>query len=162
MPNEATNEDIQTIAGIIKKARVALLATIGTDGAIVTRPMAVQDDDFDGYLWFMTEDPSDKTQEIVANERVNVGFETSEGFLSISGPASVVKERELIDKFWNAYADAYFDGRDDPRAALIRVECESAEYWSVDTPKPLQFLKIAQARAKHERPDLGENRTVEL
>ncbi len=37
--------------------------------------MAVKERDFDGDLWFFTEDPSHKTDEVRTNPEVNVALE---------------------------------------------------------------------------------------
>ena len=65
-----TNDDeVATVARLIKDARFAMLTTVGEGGALVSRPMGVQDVDFDGDLWFFADADSHKVHEIEAGEQ---------------------------------------------------------------------------------------------
>ncbi|WP_317230499.1 pyridoxamine 5'-phosphate oxidase family protein [Clavibacter sp. MX14-G9D] len=156
--------DRERVAELIKGARIALLTTVNAHGQLVSRPLASQERDFDGDLWFFTKDPSDKTTEIRANDQVNVSLQTGDGFLSIAGTAEVTRDRGRIDELWSAGAEAWFEGgKEDPSVALVRVHADAAEYWYQDTPKPVALIKYAKAVVTGERPkDVGEHGTVEL
>jgi general stress protein 26 len=160
----ATSEEIEKIAKLIDKARVAHVTTQTTDGRLVSRPLAVLDRPFDGELYFLTPDPSSKTDEVRANDQVNVALQVgNDGFLSIAGTASLSKDQQIIDELWNRYAEAWFEqGRDDPSVALLRVTADSAEYWTVDDPKAVVLLKYAKAIVTREQPDIAENKSVDL
>lgn len=158
----ATTEEIQKIAAIVKASKIALFTTTNAEGQLVSRPLAVQQVEFDGDLWFFTQHPTDKTAEIARNNQVNAAFESGKGYLSIAGRASIVRDRAKIDQLWNKEAEAWFpDGKDDT-VALLRVEADSAEYWSTDDPKPLILLKVAKAAVTGGQPDIGDNKTVTL
>jgi general stress protein 26 len=159
----ATQDEIASIARLVAKARVAVITTVDPDGRLVSRPMAMQQRDFDGELWFFTEDPSHKTDEVRANPQVNVALDAGGGWLSLAGEAEVVKDRAKIDELWDTGAEAWFtQGRDDPAVALLKVVAHSAEWWATDDPKPLVLLKYAKAAVAGGRPDVGEARTAEL
>ena len=161
----AEQSDLEKIGAIIAAARIALLTTVTAEGALVSRPLAAQatDEPFDGTLWFFSEDPSPKTEEIAANPQVNAAFESGKGYLSVAGTATVVHDQARIDELWSAQASAWFTGgREDPAVALIRVDAQSAELWSTDDPKPLVLLKVAKAALTGGRPDVGETKTVAL
>ncbi|GAA3638798.1 pyridoxamine 5'-phosphate oxidase family protein [Microlunatus ginsengisoli] len=160
----ATQDEIDTIAELIDKARVAHVTTLTDEGRLVSRPLAVLDRPFDGRLYFFTADPSSKTEQVRENDQVNLAMQVgNDGFLSIAGTASVSRDQAIIDELWNRYAEAWFEqGRNDPAVALLRVEADSAEFWNVDDPKPVVLLKYAKAIVKGEQPDIAENRSVEL
>ncbi|NQX26762.1 pyridoxamine 5'-phosphate oxidase family protein [Microbacteriaceae bacterium VKM Ac-2854] len=156
----ATTSDIEQIARLVKSAKIGLFTTVNTDGQLVSRPLGVQGE-FDGELWFFSQDPSPKTDDIRANPSVNVAFESSKGYLSVAGSAEVVHNDAKIDEFWGAHAEAWFpEGREDPSVALIRVVAESVELWATEDPKPVVLLKVAAAAIRGGQPDIGENRTV--
>ncbi|GAA1825598.1 pyridoxamine 5'-phosphate oxidase family protein [Microlunatus capsulatus] len=151
------------VAQLVEKSRIALVTTVAESGKLVSRPLAVQHRDFDGELWFFTQDPSHKTEQVARNPQVNVSFSSDDGWVSVSGTASVTQDPARIDEFWNSHAEAWFDGgRQDPAVALLRVEADSAEYWSVSDPKLVTAVKYAKARLTGQQPDLGENHAVEL
>ncbi|WP_375388044.1 pyridoxamine 5'-phosphate oxidase family protein [uncultured Amnibacterium sp.] len=159
----ATKDEIEKIGAIVAKARVAIITTVNLEGALVSRPMAVKERDFDGDLWFFTEDPSHKTDEVRANPQVNVALDAGGGWVSLAGEAEIVKDPAKIDELWDTGAEAWFtEGRDDPKVALLKVVAHTAEYWATDDPKPLVLLKYAKAAVTGGRPDIGEARTVDL
>ncbi len=159
----ATAEDEQTIEKLVAKASIALVTTVAEDGSLVSRPLAVQHREFDGDLWFFTEDPSAKTAQVRANDQVNVAIQAGHGWLSISGRGSVSTDPVTIDELWNTGAEAWFEqGRDDPSVALLRVHAVTAEYWTSKAPMVVTLAKYAKAAVTGGRPDVGESKVVEL
>lgn len=159
----ATKDEIEKIGELVGKARVAVITTVNLDGHLVSRPMAVKARDFDGELWFFTEDPSHKTDEVRANPEVNVALDAGGGWVSLAGEAEIVKDPAKIDELWDTGAEAWFtEGRNDPKVALLKVVAHTAEYWATDDPKPLVLLKYAKAAVTGGRPNIGEARTVDL
>ena len=157
------DEDIKVIAKLIESSKTALVTSRTADGALHSRPLQVQEAEFDGDLWFFTQHPSEKTDEIATHPQVNAAFESSKGYLSIAGSATVVQDAAKIDELWNTSIEAWFPGgREDPTVALLKIEADSAEYWSTDDPKAVQLFKIARAAVGGGTPDIGENKSVEL
>jgi general stress protein 26 len=157
------DDGIERLRALIGKARIGILTTVDDDGRLVSRPMAIKDREFDGDLWFFTEDPSHKTVEVRRDPQVNVALESGKGWVSLSGEAEVVRDAAKIDELWDTGAEAWFEhGREDPKVALLKVTAHSAEYWATDDPKPVVLLKYAKAAVTGGRPDVGEARTVEL
>jgi general stress protein 26 len=157
------DDGIERLRTLIAKARIGILTTVDDDGRLVSRPMAIKDREFDGDLWFFTEDPSHKTVEVRRDPQVNVALESGKGWVSLSGEAEVVRDAAKIDELWDTGAEAWFEhGREDPKVALLKVTAHSAEYWATDDPKPVVLLKYAKAAVTGGRPDVGEARTVEL
>ncbi|MDN5762766.1 MAG: pyridoxamine 5'-phosphate oxidase family protein [Microlunatus sp.] len=156
-------QDYEQVAELISKARFAFVTTVDSDGRLVSRPLAVQDREFDGDLYFFTADPSSKTDQVGDDSHVNVSLQSGDGYLSIAGTASVTRDQGLIDELWNKAAAAWFEnGREDPAVALLKVHADSAEFWTMDSPKPVALIKYAAAIAKDEQPDVGTNKTVDL
>ena len=158
-----TTDEIERLRALIDKARIGIITTMDVDGHLVSRPMAVKEREFDGDLWFFTEDPSHKTREVRAHPQVNVALQSGNGWVSLSGEAQVVQDPAKIDELWDTGAEAWFtEGRNDPKVALLRVVAHTAEYWASDEPKPLVLFKYAKAAIGGGRPNVGEARTVDL
>jgi general stress protein 26 len=163
MTNAPTAEERETLGKLLKKARIALITTVSADNQLVSRPMAVKERDFDGDLWFFTEDPSHKTDEVRTNPEVNVALESGSGWVSVAGTAEVVTDAAKIDELWDTSAQAWFqEGRNDPKVALLKVTAHTAEYWATDEPKPLLLFKYAKAAVTGGQPNVGESHTVDL
>jgi general stress protein 26 len=157
------DDNIATISKIVKASKIATLTTVTSEGHLHSRPLAAQDVEFDGDLWFFTKDPSAKVEELHTNPQVNAAFQSSDGYLSIAGVAEVVRDRAKVDQYWSPAVEAWFpDGKDDPSIALIKVHADSAELWATDDPKVVTAFKLVAAAATGHRPDVGENRSVEL
>jgi general stress protein 26 len=114
-------------------------------------------------LWFFTEDPSPKTDDVRQDPEVNVSVADGKGYLSLSGRATVERDQARIDKLWNPFAEAWFElGREDPSVALLRIDVVSAEYWSDDKPKIVQAFEVVKGIVTKKQPDVGESHTVAL
>jgi general stress protein 26 len=160
---DAMDDELDTIHDIMRGARFATVTTRGEGGHLYSRPLAVLDHDFDGTVWFFTGDPSPKTDEVRADAHVNIAYADGPSHVSLSGTATVTRDAALIDRFWNPWAEAWFEGgRDDPSVALLEVTAESVEYWHVDKPAVLRAFEVAKALVTGSAPDVGESRTVQL
>lgn len=160
MSTDATEK----VKSLISDIRFAMITTIdrGT-GRLVSRPMAVQDVEDDGTLWFFADDTSPKAEQLQADPTVNVALTSSDTWVSIAGRASIVEDPAKIHELWNKGVEAWFpDGPDAEGVALIRVEPDSAEYWDTPGGRISTVLSYVKSRVTGERPDVGENEVVEL
>ena len=164
MAHEKT--DIEKIRDLVKDIRFAMLTTIDTDGSLRSRPMATQDAEFDGDLWFFTPGTSPKVDEVERDERVTLSYTEPDDnrYVSISGTAQLVRDRAKIKELWNPALKAWFpEGLDDPDLALLRVRVEKAEYWEYPSSKMVQLAGFVKAIATGKRADdLGENEKIDL
>ncbi|TDK24850.1 general stress protein [Arthrobacter crusticola] len=160
---DTQQEGMQELRKILDKADIAILTTTNAQGQLVSRPLAIHGKDFDGDLWFFTEDPSPKAEEIRANPQVNVSVSTGKGYLSIAGTASLTRDQAKIDELWGPSVSAWFEnGRDDPAVALIKVDADTAEYWSMDAPRVVSAVKMVKGLVTGTKPDSGKNEVIDL
>ena len=159
-------QQLESLAKMMKKIDIAMLATVGKGGYLVSRPLSTQTAEFDGErIWFMTEADSPKVGEIRRNAKVNVAYASKDAntYISCAGEAHVRRDQALIDAFWNDAMKAFFPkGKDDPNLTLIEVLVSTIEYW--DGPgswigKAATFLA---ARVTGNDDLMGENRIVDL
>lgn len=156
-------DGLKEVQEILGKTDIAILTTVSLGGQLVSRPLALQAKDFDGDLWFFTEDPSPKADEIRANPQVNVSASTGKGYVSIAGTATLSKDQAKIDELWSPSVSAWFEnGRDDPAVALIHVDADTAEYWFMDAPRVVSAVKIVKGLVTGSKPDAGKNEVIEL
>ncbi|MBY4227865.1 pyridoxamine 5'-phosphate oxidase family protein [Rhodococcus fascians] len=159
-----TNTDgVTKVAELMSEAGLCMFTTVGRDGHLISRPMALQEAEFDGDLWFFAAQDSRKVRDIAADPTVNVSFQSGQGWVSLSGTAAVVENKAKAEELWNSRAAAWFEKNPDSReVALIHVAAEGAEYWSTPGSKVSTLLAYVKAKVTHERPNLGENDVVEL
>ena len=158
-PDEAREK----VRELVKDTRIAMLTTVDADGRLVSRPMGVQEVEFDGDLWFFADESSAKVDEIVHDAQVNVSFSSASSWLSVSGRETLVRDRDRINELWNPVAGAWFpEGPDAPNVVLVRVEADSAEYWDSPGGRLATAISLAKAKLTGRRYDGGENATVQL
>ena len=68
------------ISDLIKGIHIAMLTTIAKDGTMSSRPMAIQDEPFNGTLWFLTRSTSEKIGEIQAGSTRHINLRRTERF----------------------------------------------------------------------------------
>lgn len=165
MKQQDRAEGIRKLAEMMKDIKVAMLTTVEPDGTLRSRPMMVQDVEFDGDLWFFTAAGSAKVQETRRSDEVNVSFASfdKQRYVSVSGRASLVRDRSKIEELWNPLFKAWFpDGLDDPDLALLKVNVDQAEYWDSPSGKMVALAGFVKALATGERIEGGDNQKLDL
>ena len=160
---EVTQEEkIEKVKEIIDDTKIALITTVGESG-LVSRPMAVQEVEPGGDLWFMTFKDSSKIQQINNDDRVNVSFnDKNQNFVSITGHATLVNDSKKEKELLNSADKALFEtDNDDPNLILLKVEALGAEYWESDGKGKVVVEFVAKLLGK-KGTDLGENESVNL
>ncbi len=158
-----SSSDTARVADLARDIRFAMLTTVDGEGHFVSRPMAQQQAEFDGTLWFVTERDSRKVAHITANPYVGLTLSSNDTWVSISGSAEVVDDSAKARELWNAGIDAWLpQGPDDPSVVLVKVTGETAEYWDTPGGRVATALSFVKAKATGKRLDSGENETVRL
>jgi general stress protein 26 len=156
-------QDISKVTGIINDSRIGMVTTINGDGALVSRPLAVQDVEDDGDMWFFTSKDTSPVAHVRANPAVNVSFGKGTEWVSVAGQAEVVTDRQQIRDRWNQAVEAWFpDGPETPEAVLLHVDSDSAEYWTSPGGTAATVLQWVKSKVTHSRMSVGESGTVEL
>jgi len=66
-------------------------------------------------------------------------------FLALNGNARMSSDRAVIDRLWNPFAGAFFDGKDDPNLAVLFFDVTEGQYW--DSPSGRIGSLIAMVKA---------------
>ena len=158
--------DRQTVVDLVGRAQSAMLTTMTPAGEHVSRPMAIQEAEFDGDLWFFAYADSDKAAQIDAAPRVNVSLSNDKQseWTSIAGHAEIVHDQAKAEQLWAKPLETWFpDGLDTPGLVLIKVHADTAEYWNASTSKIKQVLGMRRAMKNDDPNEFPvENRTVDL
>jgi len=107
---------------------------LGLDGAEDghTRPMTAQIEEEGGPIWFFTSKDNALVEALPEGDRAIASF-VSKGhdlFATVHGSLRVDNDRETVERLWNPFVAAWFEGgKDDPKLALLRLDAERAEIW---------------------------------
>jgi len=163
--NLTQQEAINKFKELVKHESLCLFTTRLTQVPLTTRPMHVQEVCDQGNFWFMSDRDSDKNYEIANDNRVQL-FISNPGnyeFLSLYGSASILRDREKIDKYWNEAAKAWFpEGKDDPRITIIKVTPEQGFYWDTKDGKLVSMIKILASALTGKTMEEGVEGTISL
>lgn len=129
----ATPQELET--KFWKSLESDMTVMLGLDGVEDghTRPMTAQIEEHQGPIWFFTSKDNSLVKELTdgEHERAIATF-ASKGhdlFATIHGNLSVDTDRATVDRLWNKFVAAWFEGKDDPKLRLLRLDAERAEIW---------------------------------
>ena len=144
--NLTAHEAVEKIREIAKEANICMFVTSLTTLPLQGRPMATQDVDDEGNIWFMSSRTSNKHFDLELDDRVQLFYSNTSNYeyLSVFGTALIVTDRNKIAELWTTMAKTWFkDGKDDPDIELIRVRPVDAYYWDTKNNKMVSLLKFA-------------------
>lgn len=133
-----------------------MLVTRTAEGQLRARPMALAEVQSDGTLWFLTDRNSAKVDELAKDWHVGVTMQSKTKFVSLSGKASPVDDRERVSRLWKVEWKVWFPGgKDDPNLVLLRVDGEAGEYWDNSGTSGLKYLiEAGKALLTGSRPNV--------
>jgi len=160
MFNMMKQDEIETLRDLIKDIDTAMLTT-ATEEGLVSRPMKTQEVEFDGDLWFFTKKETNKYDEILHNQDVNVAY-AGKSYVSVRGRAEIVEDLNKKKELWSKmYEKIMQTSYDDPNVILIKVNVEAAEYWeSGNYIKKMVYYYKRMTGQSSETIDINE--TLEL
>ena len=160
----SSDDERAKVRDLIDEIRIGMITNVDRDQQrLVSRPMAVQQIEDDGTLWFFTSETAPKAEQIDDEPAVNVAFASRGAWVSLAGRATIVDDRAKIHELWNSSVEAWFpDGPDSPDVGLLRVDPDSAEYWDSPGGRLASVIAYAKAKVTGDRPNVGESEVVEL
>jgi len=142
----SAQEGIDKLKQLVDEINTCLFCTnLRTDDGSTCRPMATQQVDEEGNLWFFSDVNSDKNEEIIENNHVQLFYSqpTKNSYMVVNGEASIIIDQQKTDELWNPLVKTWFkEGKDDPNISLIKVQVQSAYYWDVAGSKMINFVKM--------------------
>jgi general stress protein 26 len=145
---------VEKIRNVIEKADTCFLVTRGG-----VRPMGVRECDGNGVIWFLSDKHSHKNAQIAANSEVELYFQATEhsGFMHLTGQASVLHDKALIERLWTPMARVWFQqGKDDPCISVIRFQPTAGQYWDNKHGDAVAGIKMMIGAALGKQFDDGE------
>lgn len=96
-----------------------------------SRPMTAQVENDSGPIWFFTSRDNALVQHLGKGHRAIAAFSAKdhELFASIKGNLVLDNDPAVIERLWNPFVAAWYEGKDDPKLALLRLDAEQAEIW---------------------------------
>lgn len=160
-PTKLSNQEKhERLLKLMSHFDTAMLVTQTDTGELRSRPLSIaHNEDDPEKLYFATAFDSAKVHELEHNTHVNVSMQETHRFISISGYASISRDRNLIEKLWSEAWKVWFpNGKGDPSLCLIVVEPSEATYWDAAGILGVSYLfDMAKAFVTGTRPSADED-----
>ena len=105
---------------------------LGGNG-IAPRPMTAIAEGERAPFWFFTARDTDLGEALDARPSVDAvatfASRDHELFASLSGALVADNDPAVIDRLWNPFIAAWFEGKDDPKLRLLRMDAADAQVW---------------------------------
>jgi general stress protein 26 len=132
------SDDAKIEAKFWKALKSDMTVMIGIEGEGDAQPMTAQLDAEDGAkdpggpIWFFTAKDTDLAKASAGGKDAMLNF-VSKGhdlFASVRGRLIPDNDRDTIDRLWNPFVAAWFEGgKDDPKLQLLRFDPAQAQIW---------------------------------
>jgi general stress protein 26 len=146
-PNSDASKAQANFREILRDFNQAMLVTHSTQSGLRGRPMTIAEIADDGSIWFITGADSSKVDETLQDPNIMAVMQSTAKYLSVSGQATVQRDRAHVERLWkDAYKVWFRGGKDDPNIVLIQLKPSEAEYWDSSGLTGLKFaLQYAKA-----------------
>ena len=145
----------------LKSSPFVMLGIEGArDGA--TQPMTAnfeEQDRDEGVVWFFTAKDHDLTRAMGQSNRAIASFAAKghDLFASLRGTLEINNDRATIDRLWSPIVAEWYEGKDDPKLALVRFDIDDAKIWKSDVQG---FLRPAFNKLLGRKPEAGMKEKV--
>lgn len=112
----------------LKSDRTVMLGINGEEDGH-SRPMTAMVEGQSGPIWFFTAKSNGVVNSLATTRRAVAAFTAKEHdlFASIHGSLAVDQDPDVIERLWNPFIAAWYEGKDDPKLVLLRFDPEHAE-----------------------------------
>lgn len=126
----------------LKSDRTVMLGLAGVDDGHA-RPMTAQLDGKQGPIWFFTSTDSALSRQLTSGARAICTFASKdhEVFATVHGALRLDNDRAVVDRLWNPFVAAWYEGKDDPKLALLRLDADQGEIW-LDASSVIAGIKM--------------------
>ena len=146
--NLFSKEAVAKLKELSERAKTCMFITnLDKTPPVNARPMNLQECDDEGNLWFISSKESNKNMEIARDNTVQLYFMNNGEYeyLSIIGQAFIYDDKATIGEKWSIFANAWFEGKNDPNVSIIRVAPKEVYYWDTKAGKFVSMLHFFTA-----------------
>lgn len=146
----------RSLSDVLDDFRFAMLTTED----LTARPLTVQETEGD-VVRFLVDAEASWTSTVKGGRVVLALADPKQNaWASVTGTARLSQDRGLVERLYNPEADAFFDGKDDPRLRVLEVHATEGEWW--DGPSGRLGTALAVAKAKVTGGHADDAGTIDL
>jgi len=116
----------------LKSDRTVMLGVDGVEDGHARPMTAMIEGDEGGPIWFFTARDNALVELLQGSGRRAIAQLAGKGhelFASIAGTLREDTDRAVVERLWNPFIAAWYEGKDDPKLALLRLDPDHAQVW---------------------------------
>lgn len=128
----ATPKEMEEKLWSALESDMTVMLGIERDGGMELQPMTAQVEEHNAPIWFFTSKDTNFHQELQGSADALAAFASKDHqlFANIRGRLVEDNDREVIDRLWNRFIAAWYEGgKGDPKLALLRFDARDAHVW---------------------------------
>ncbi|QFG67446.1 pyridoxamine 5'-phosphate oxidase family protein [Ornithinimicrobium pratense] len=157
--------DVEKVRNLISDMDVAMLTTADSsspDRRLISRPLSTQVAEDDGDVLFLVRGGSSVAADVRADPRVNVAYSSMKAWVSLTGTATLIEDRDLVEQLWSKGAAAFMEGGPgNPDNVVLKVSGDTAHYWGGESLVGTAVSTV-KALTGRNKDDEGSSTVVEL
>lgn len=159
MSNKNYSKDkdgLQKMRQLIDVPKIVMMATRLDKIPFSICPMILIQMDEQGDLWYFAAKNSDHFKDIEYDNRVQVIYtnEHEQKYISIFGNATHIIDPKKVEELWSPILKTWFEGKDDPKLALLNINMENAYYWESTQNKLVSFFNMGKSTLDDSDPEI--------
>lgn len=157
-------EAVKKIKALTDDTRSSMMMTSLNSRPISVRPMGILKVDDEGRLYYFTDKRSEKHAELLASPemQITVSNDKQSEYLSLYGHSEVYRDQKQIDEMYNAFANTWFEGKDDPNLEIILFTPETGHYWDSKSGKLIQMAGFLIGAITGKQTDNGRQGEINV
>lgn len=135
---------VDKIKELVNHGRSCLMMTDLDNRPFTVRPMAPLKVTNEGDLLFFSDRRSNKNMDVELSSDMHITF-SNDGdneYMSLFGTAVAYRDQNEIDELYNAFANTWFEGKEDLNITIIRFSPKEGHYWDSKHGKAVQMIGI--------------------
>jgi len=158
--NLTSEEAIEKMTKLVQDIKIAFLLTDLKKLPINAVPMITKKVDEHGNIWFLSRLDSEHNSNIAKDPQVHLLYShpSNMEYLSVSGNASIISDKKIIENFHSAEDDTWFRDADESIYSAIKIAPKEAYFWDSSGNIINKLFKRGLADAMGENPDIIENK----
>lgn len=116
----------------IKSDRTVMLGLPDHENGRAQPMTAIIEGDHSGPIWIFSAVDVDLVQAVEGGARdafIHFADKGHHLFAAVDGRLRVDTDRETVERLWNPFIAAWYEGKDDPKLRLLRFEPADAQIW---------------------------------
>ncbi len=116
----------------LKSDRTVMLGLVAAEDGHAQPMTAMIEGDEGGPIWFFTARDNGLVAELGGTAATAVAQLVSKGhdvFASVAGTLREHTDRAVVERLWNPFIAAWYEGKDDPKLVLLRMDPTHAQVW---------------------------------